>query len=182
MRNNLSDRVESGNLLEGGPARFWEVQGAIGRVELGRRLWKEEQQTPQAAQFLVPLHGLSSRTGQPPFRSEGAAQTTVRVGAGVASDAYKRTKVKTGERQGGRAILRSRLPRFPSAFVVFVVWSGCGVGNWRKLTSIWSRPALTFDHVKMGGVNIGVGAARYAHVQFSLGHFDLVSLTWIHRL
>jgi hypothetical protein len=113
MRNNLSDRVESGNLLEGGPARFWEVQGAIGRVELGRRLWKEEQQTPQAAQFLVPLHGLSSRTGQPPFRSEGAAQTTVRVGAGVASDAYKRTKVKTGERQGGERYFGVASPDFP---------------------------------------------------------------------
>ena len=30
MRNDLSDRVESGNLLEGDPARFWEVRLAIG--------------------------------------------------------------------------------------------------------------------------------------------------------
>ena len=30
MRNDLSDRVESENLLEGGPGRFWEVRLAIG--------------------------------------------------------------------------------------------------------------------------------------------------------
>ena len=30
MRNDLSDRVESGNLLEGCPGRFWEVRLAIG--------------------------------------------------------------------------------------------------------------------------------------------------------
>ena len=35
MRNDLSDRVESGNLLEGDPARIWDVQVTVGRVELG---------------------------------------------------------------------------------------------------------------------------------------------------
>jgi hypothetical protein len=69
MRNDLSDRVESENPLEGDPARFWEVQVAIGRVELGRCLWKEEQQKPQAAKILMPSHGLSSRTGQALLRS-----------------------------------------------------------------------------------------------------------------
>jgi hypothetical protein len=200
----------------------------------GARLWKEEQQKPQAANFLVPSHGLSSRTGRTRRRfSNSLTWACAQIGpdpishfrfeifsnrkSEFESDPISDLKIFQsgisdfpipGRTQVGSWELcaprnetsrranygkdrgasdtsespRSRIPRFPSAFVVFVVWSGCGVGNWRKLTSIWSRPSLTSDHVQMGGVNIGVMAARYANLRYGLGHLHLLTLTWIHRL